>query len=706
MRAQPRPPWRYILPVGVTGRCDLTCPWCHHCRRPDQPAPGFDPPGSPPDGAVTIRLTGGDPLGYGDLAQAIAWARQNPRARVEVEGHALSLRDETDLRATPTRGMDLLRLTLPGVDPARVGAWTSHPELIERTLRAAATLPGLGLPVHVVIPVNGLTAGSLVETAQAVATHAPGVPVVLARAPMRAPHGSREVVQDPEALWCELGPLRDALRALRDALPPETPLWIDDMEGWGACAIPQELWTPDLLPLVLGDDHRDPARRVDPAACSQCALATRCAWELREPQPPPSPHMRPLDLPAAKALRALSGEDSEPEAASDAELPEALLSRLCVAPWTTLTLYSQGHHPVPCAPAWVDTSLDLPSLQRDGFVPVGRLMRAEEYDMGNADWSLHAMWNAPLYRQMRAQMGGGGASTRCRASCRVILGVEERGSTFFRIPDASLSPSVRENRRRLLEEILAGRDLLTATPLELTLGVSAHCNFTCGFCTGPQGAYGELTEARLTEVLSWLPGLMQLSVVGPGEPLMSVTFQKLLAEIGTGRYPSLRLSLTTNGTLLRPSWLAKHEGICWGQLRLSLNAGSAATHVRMTGKHLWAQLMENLDAVVAMRDRRDGPFTLALSCVLSQTVAGDLMNFAAIVDRARALPILEPMTGNLNDLSPYVRIDRTRAMRDECQAVADRYAGRNDAIAAAFDAMARFADERLRDQRFDPLPSS
>ena len=79
---------------------------------------------------------------------------------------------------------------------------------------------------------------------------------------------------------------------------------------------------------------------------------------------------------------------------------------------------------------------------------------------------------------------------------------------------------------------------------------------------------------------------------------------------------------------------------------------------------------------------------------------------AAIVDRARALPILEPMTGNLNDLSPYVRAGRTRAMRDECRAVADRYAGRNDAVASAFDAMARFADERLRDGRFDPLPAS
>ena len=653
-----------------------------------------------------MRLTGGDPLGYGDLARAVAWAKQNPRAKVEVEGHAFSLRDDADLRAAAGHGIDLLRLTLPGVDEALVGAWTQQPALVERTLHAAATLPGLGLPVNVVIPVNPLTVTTLVETVLTVARRAPGVPVVLARAPLRAAQGSREVLTGADTLWSELGPLAEALRALRGVLPPETPLWIDDFEGWGACTIPPDVWTTDLLPLVLGDDHRDPARRVDPPTCAGCALSNHCSWELREPQPAPTAHMRPLDVDAAKSLRALQAEAPEPEAPSNEDLPEALVSRLCVAPWTTLTLYSQGHHPVPCAPAWVDTSLDLPALQAEGFVPVGRLMRLEEYDMRNEDWSLHAMWNAPLYRQMRAQMASGGASSRCRPSCRVILGVEERGRPFFRIPDATLSPSVRENRRLLLEEILAGRDKLTAMPLELTLGVSAHCNFTCGFCTGPQGAYGELTEARLAEVLTWLPGLMQLSVVGPGEPLMSVTFQKLLAEIGTGRYPSLRLSLTTNGTLLRPSWLARHEGIRWGQLRLSINAGSAETHTRMTGKHLWAQLMENLEAVVAMRDKRDGRFTLALSCVLSQTVVGDLMNFAAIVDAARALPILEPMTGNLNDLSPYTRPDRTRAMRDECQAVADRYAGRNEAVASAFDAMARFADERLRERRFDPLPAS
>lgn len=656
---------------------------------------------------MTVRFTGGDPLGYADLARCVAWARQNPQARVEVEGHALTLVDDAALGAVASHGIDLLRLMLPSTDPARVAQWTGRGELVARTLAAAAALPALGLPVHVVIPVNVKTVSTLTETVLALASKLPSVPVVLARAPLRSPSGAREVIAAEEVLWGELGPLGESLRALRAALSPEAALWIDDMEGWGACVIPPEVWTPELFSLTLGDDRRGDARRVDPVRCDACALASQCAWQLREPQPPPSALMRPLDAASALCLDDPSARAAECHAHEARDvLPSELIERLCVAPWTTLTLYSQGHHPVPCAPAWVDTELDLSALQRDGFVPMDRLMRVQDYDMGNEGWSLIAMWNAPLYRQMRAQMARGGMSGRCRPSCRVILGVEERGKPFFRIPDEALSPSVAENRRLLLQEILEGRDVLTATPLELTLGVSAHCNFTCGFCTGPQGAYGELSEQRLVEVMSWLPGLMQLSVVGPGEPLMSVTFQKLLAEIGTGRYPSLRVSLTTNGTLLRPSWLAKHEAICWGQLRLSLNAGSAETHERMTGKRLWASLMENLDAVVAMRDRRDGPFTLALSCVLSQTVAGDLMNFAAIVDRAQALPILEPMTGNLNDLSPYVDAGRTRRMMHECRAVAERYAGHNEAIAAAFDAMARFAEDRLRLGLTDPLPTS
>lgn len=700
-----RSPPRYVLPVGTVGRCELSCPWCEHCRAPDQPSPEREAPPLPDVADLTVRLEGGDPLADPMLSRWVRWARGRQGARVEVDGHALSLDTPARVASLVELGVDLVRLMLPGVDVERVAAWTGRGELVERTLSAAESLCGAGVSVHIVVPVNALTAPSLAETVLAVAARlGDRAPIVLARSPLREKRGSRGVTADA---WSELDDLDAALRALPATLPGGAALWIDEMEGYGACVLPEAGWRRDLIPVSRADEQRPASRQVEPSRCGGCALSRRCEWRVQAPMTPPAERMVPLDAEAARAIVTLGPGGALAKAAtSRRDLPRELVERLCVAPWTTLTLYSKNHHPVPCAPAWVDTRLDLAALQRDGFIPAGRLARAKDYDVASDDWPLMEMWNGPLYRQMRAQMAGGGASERCRASCRVILGVEERGSPFFLIPDAQLSPSVAENRRRLLDEIASGADLLTSTPLELTLGVSAHCNFTCGFCTGPQGAFGELSETRLAEVLGWLPGLMQLSVVGPGEPLMSVTFNRLLEELATGRYPSLRVSMTTNGTLLRPRWVERHAGISWGQLRMSINAGSAAVHERMTGKRLWSQVLENLDAVVALRDRRDPPFTLALSCVLSQLVAGDLAAFAELVHRARALPILEPMTGNLGDLSPYVNEARTRRLMEECRGIADGYAGRDEAIASAFEAMARFAEDRLRGRRFEPLPAS
>jgi pyruvate-formate lyase-activating enzyme len=388
---------------------------------------------------------------------------------------------------------------------------------------------------------------------------------------------------------------------------------------------------------------------------------------------------------------------------------------LCLAPWTTLTLYSRHHQPVPCAPAWVDTKMGSIEQARELNASPLRVLWANNatrirkgygfFDPSNEDWSLGDMWNGPMYRQMRGEMAPGGRSHRCRDSCRVILGVEERGVPFFQFPDADIDPRVASNRARLRAEIGRGATVLEATPLELTLGVSAHCNFTCGFCSGPQGEYGELSERRLAEVIAWLPGLMQLTVVGPGEPLMSASFLRLLEHIATAGYPSLTVSLTTNGTLARPTWLKRHANIRWGQIRFSINAGSAATHERMTGKRLFDQLLENIEAVVELRAGRSEPFVFVLSCVLSRLIYGDLARYAEIVNRYDALPVLEPMTGNMNDLSPFVDQESTRRLMEECEVVASAWRERNTKLYRAFEAMARFARKRLERDDFTMLPA-
>jgi pyruvate-formate lyase-activating enzyme len=129
--------------------------------------------------------------------------------------------------------------------------------------------------------------------------------------------------------------------------------------------------------------------------------------------------------------------------------------------------------------------------------------------------------------------------------CRVIMGVEDRGADLLLRRDADLPDEPRENRRRLLDELREGRDVLTARPLDVVVGVASHCNITCGFCVGPEGQYGELTDRRREELEAWLPTLLSIGVSGPGEPLMSKNFLALLAHMARREYPALGVSLTT-----------------------------------------------------------------------------------------------------------------------------------------------------------------
>lgn len=393
------------------------------------------------------------------------------------------------------------------------------------------------------------------------------------------------------------------------------------------------------------------------------------------------------------------------QAARPAE-PELPPDLLCFAPFTTMAITELRHRPVPCAQSWVNTTMTPAEEAAALGVEVGEVesLGPRYFDAINEEWSLREMWNGPLLRHMRSQMVHGGPSDRCRSSCRVILGVEERGVDLLKRRAEGLDPRVLENRALVLADIRERRAVMRAAPLEIAVGVSSHCNITCGFCTGPQGAYGELSPRRLDELVELLPTLMNLTVSGPGEPLMSPSFQALLRHISAARYPSLDLSMTTNGTLLTPAVLARHEGVRWGHIRISLNAGTAATHERMTGKKLFERVLANIDAVVALRDRMERPFRLTLSCVLSELVMGDLAAFAEIVHRAGANVVLEPMTGDLQGLSPYADRERLRRLTGECAQVAELFEARNPAIARAFAAMSRFGDSQQSGERLELLP--
>ena len=283
------------------------------------------------------------------------------------------------------------------------------------------------------------------------------------------------------------------------------------------------------------------------------------------------------------------------------------------------------------------------------------------------------------------------------------MGVEERGLSCFEPADEDLAPPVAANRRLLLAEVVEGKSFLSANPLELDAGVSARCNISCGFCNGPEEGYGDLTDRRRDEIAGMLPSLMRFGVCGPGEPLMSPNYLALLGQISDTGYPSLSVSLTTNGTLLSPAFLERHANVPWSHVRISLNAGSPETHERMTGSKLFRGIMRNLDALCALRERRPGRFRVTLSCVLGEVQMGDLHRFAEVVTSHGTDVAIEPMTGNLGSLSPWVRPDRLAILADELRSVADDYALRNPPLSRAFRAAEGYARTRLGGDEFLPL---
>lgn len=698
--------WRNlpVRPWCVTSRTDLRCLWCVYCRgangRDHDPGDPSQPP-FPEGEACRFRLVGGDPFMHGDLRAWTAWARRAKRSVIEVEGHGHHLIDEGAIERLRDAGVDAARVFVPSLDDAQLAAWTGADAVASRTLDGIDLALDAGLAVTAVVAVNALTAPRLAETITGLAARFAGrVEVELFRAP---PHGA------PRG-WEELDALGAALASLPDPLPHDLSLRFDALRGYGPCVLPPSARRPGLVAAYRSGTRAQEHAVAPDGACAACAWRPRCAWQPPRDDPPHAV-LRALDEREVLALQDALEPRVDTRAPRDAARTDrrawGLPDLLCFAPFTSMAIHELRNRPVPCAQSWVDTTSSPEMEARELGVEVSQIHEMDRvaqarwgvawHDVMNEDWPLREVWNAPLLTHMRRQMLEGGPTDRCRTSCRVVLGVEERGVSLLTRPDDELEPAAAANRRLLLEELNAGAVRLRALPLDLVVGVASRCNITCGFCTGPGGRYGELSDRRYEEVVEMLPTLLQLAAVGPGEPLMSAGFNKLLGHIADRGYPSLSVAMTTNGTLLRKSWVERHRDLRWGMLRVSLNAGSEASYLRMTGKEgFFQRVIEGIELLAALRDTRSRSLQLVLSCVLSRNVLGDLSNFAAIVHRYGATPVLEPMTGDLDGNSPYKSAETIRALGEECRAVAAEYAVKNPAISRAFAAMDQFAQERSR----------
>lgn len=681
---------------AVTQRCETRCGWSPLCRGKEGSdlEPGEGQP-APPPGRWRARLSGGNAFRYGSLERWAEWVRNRGCVSLELEGPAHGLATRSALERVRAVEADRVLLAIPTTDPSTLEGWTRCRDIgiaLERSLDAARLLP-----IVPRVPIDARTVTCLAKTVSGILERfGPEREILLVRA------GDPHFSELPE-LASELAKIDLGVR-----------LRFDRESGYAPCLVPAELHRPRLFPVARGQGET----AVDDA-CRACAWRPRCAFRER------GAPVRALPEPVVLALQA-TGDDLEASHVPgvtrwdrrELDLPDLV----CFAPFTSLVATDPTVPAVPCALSWVRTAMTDDELASEtGLTPqaIRELDASARARFGyshftpmNDALSLEQLWNSPLLRVMRRQMAqnqrtperAGGATDRCRPMCRVLLGVEERELHALTAPDDAVTPEVRDNRRRLLDEIREGRERMSARPLKLVYGVSSHCNISCGFCVGPEGAYGELSEKRYDEIVEWLPALMNLDVIGPGEPLMSVRFPRLLEHIADHGYPSLRVSITTNGTLVTPSWVKRHASVRFGNLRISLNAGSAATHERMTGKKLFDRVIAGIEALAAERARTGVPERITLSCVLSDLILGDLGRFAAIVERYGCDIVLEPMNGDRLELSPYTKEQSLERLRDECAALAAEYRLRNPAIARAFAGMVDFSQSHLRSGRLTVLP--
>jgi len=688
----------------ATERCDLNCAWCGFCRDRDLPGEALQLVWSkpPPSGTPVIRVRGGDPFRYGDLVAWVAWAR-SANAALCIEGPAAALA-ATDRRAVSARIVaakpDAIAVVLPTADSERTEALTGVRWDPSQAIATLAQLAEVGIAIAVVFPVHPTTIGELAAVVRMVGARLAGVDLVLRRAPTARSNG-RRLPTEAASDWSELDDLSRVLAALPDSLPGGVVLHFDPESGYAACMVHPDARRSDLF---VGSDRGGGTRPLG-STCDPCAWAPHCAYRAHG-APPPSSRVRPL---TAEDIYAL-----DPQTRPRAAVPRrfhtdrasvGLPNLLCFAPWTTLSVCEPRFHPVPCALSWVDTDMTPDDIAAVTGASVEEERAREQITsvrlgapwnvLDNERLSLMDLWNSPLLRLMRSEMTGGDKSSRCRTMCRVVMGVEERGIANFQRRDDELTPAVVANRRLLLDEIHAGKSVLAAKPLDLMIGVSAHCNISCGFCDGPRGQWGDLSDRRRDEILELLPTLMSFGVSGPGEPLMNRNFLQLLHHISDRAYTSLLLNLTTNGTLLTPELLARNGNVRWGSVRISLNAGSAETWERMTGKPYFDRVMTNLEALCALRERSARPFTITLSLVLGSVQMGDFSKFAQIVHDHRTAIIVEPMYDNLRNLSPWTVPEKLRALVDELTSVADNYVDTNPDIARAFRAVEQFARSRM-----------
>lgn len=251
----------------------------------------------------------------------------------------------------------------------------------------------------------------------------------------------------------------------------------------------------------------------------------------------------------------------------------------CIEPFILFGIHNKGHC-YSCCPVWSKVG------------SVGTL---------NDRNSIMALWNSKKMQGIRKAIFDDQLAKVCDFKyCPYAVQNENRDLEALKTEDSHFN--------RILDEISAGHTVMESAPFILFLANSNQCNLRCVMCN--LKPHYPKDDERLDEILfsktipEVLPDISRLSMAGSGEVLLNSYSRKFLQTLSADRYPNLKISLLTNGTLLTPEFWQTIRHNRYDQISVSIDAATPTTYERLRRNGKWSVLRRNLDWISTLRKEK------------------------------------------------------------------------------------------------------
>lgn len=250
-----------------------------------------------------------------------------------------------------------------------------------------------------------------------------------------------------------------------------------------------------------------------------------------------------------------------------------LRNYFCSKPFEILSTGPLGEV-FPCScPAWLP-------------FPTGNILEAQSPD---------EVWNSEAAIEIRRSILDGDFTYCSRMLCPMITGKTLPKKAEVTDP---VMRSYIDNHTTVLDKVS-----------QVVLSHDSTCNLACPSCRPEVMAANATEQQKLAEAKERVitPLLKKVTqwvfMTTDGDPFASQHYRSILADFNREEYPTLILSLQTNGLLFTPQQWERLPGIhdMVYSVRVSIDAATAKTYEKLRFPGRWSNLMPNLEFIAKLR---------------------------------------------------------------------------------------------------------